>query len=80
MNNLVYTGFRFTWDRTDATAPKGIAQAQCLVIATAISHARRILENNVTGSSRGIQLVKCGPDVLEEAKAVGLKEDEGKVL
>ena len=79
MTDLAYTGFRFTWDRPDASAPKGMAQVQCLVIARALSDARRILEDTVTGSSRGLQLVKSGPDVLQAAKAAGLNEDEGGV-
>jgi hypothetical protein len=79
MIDLAYTGFRFTWDRPDADAPKGMAQVQCLVIARALSEARHILEETVTGSSRGLQLVKSGPDVLKAAKDAGLSEGEGRV-
>ena len=80
MSQSAYTGFRFTWDRPDVSAPKGSSQVSCLVIATAVSEARRILAETVTGSPRGIQLVKCGPDVLREAKAAGLNNGEGKAL
>ncbi len=80
MSQSAYTGFRFTWDRPDASAPKGSSQVSCLVIATAVSEARRILSETVTGSPRGIQLVKCGPDVLREAKAAGLSDGEGRAL
>lgn len=79
MTDLTYTGFLFTWDRPVASAPKGMAQVQCLVIAKALSDARRILEETVTGSARGLQLVKSGPDVLQAAKTAGLNEGEGKV-
>jgi hypothetical protein len=77
MIDLAYTGFLFTWDRHDASAPKGAAHVQCLVIARALSEARRILEETVTKSSRGLQLVKCGPDVLQAAKDAGLRDGEG---
>lgn len=80
MSNLTYTGFRFTWDRPDATAPKGSSQVSCLVIATAVSDAQRILTATVTGSLRGVQLVRSGPDVLREARAAGLNDGEGRAL
>jgi hypothetical protein len=80
MSEPTYTGFRFTWDRPDVNVPKGSSQASCLVIATAVSDAQRILTETVTGSPRGVQLVKSGPDVLREAKAAGLNEGEGKVV
>lgn len=80
MSNSAYTGFRFTWDRPDASAPKGSSQVSCLVIATAVSAARRILTETVTGGPRGVQLVKSGPDVLREAKAAGLNDGEAKAL
>lgn len=80
MSKPTYTGFRFTWDRPDTNAPKGSSQVSCLVIATAVSDAQRILTETVTGSPRGVQLVKSGPDVLREAKAAGLNESEGKAL
>lgn len=80
MPDLAYTGFRFIWDRPDATALKGSSQVSCLVIATAVADAQRILTATVTGSPRGVQLVKSGPDVLREARAAGLNDGEGKAL
>lgn len=80
MSKPAYTGFCFTWDRPDANVPKGSSQVSCLVIATAVSDARRILTETVTGSPRGIQLVRSGAETLREAKAAGLNDGEGKAL
>lgn len=80
MSEPSYTGFRFTWDRPDANAPKGSSQVSCLVIATTVSDARRILTKTVTGSPRGIQLVSSGAETLRGAKAVGLNDGEGKAV
>lgn len=80
MTELTYTGFRYRWDRSDASAPNGVLSTHCLVIARAASEAERILAETVTGSPVGLQLIRSGTKELRVARTVGLREGEAKVL
>jgi hypothetical protein len=79
MTEQAYTGFRFRWDRPDANAPNGVNRMHCFAVARSLSEAQSILEETVTGSLLGVDLINSGPDILDQARAVGLRDGEGKV-
>lgn len=80
MTEPTYKGFRYRWNRFDNSAPNGILSTHCIVIASSASEAERILSETITGSAEGLQLVGSGTRELRLARALGLREDEGKVL
>jgi hypothetical protein len=78
MADSLFDGFRFEHSRRDINAPGGMLSVHILAIARNLEEATALAGDILP--EQGLRLIGQGPEVLEQARRLGLGDGQAKEL
>jgi hypothetical protein len=78
MDNMIYTGFRFSHSRPDISAPIGTRTLDILVVARDHKKAEKLAGELLP--AQGLKFLSSGAADLNAARLVHLRDGEAKIL